>query len=107
MLGGLARTDLSETVAGGVPGHAALDWTLRDALQFLHHPAPQVSLDTLEDHSHPAWQRLKLEELLAQQVSQLQSRRARDALRAPALRPLPGGLRDRLLARLHPAWDPA
>jgi ATP-dependent DNA helicase RecG len=100
VLGGLARADLSETVAGGVPGHAALDWTLSDALQFLHHPAPQVSLDTLEDHSHPAWQRLKLEELLAQQVSQLQSRRARDALRAPALRPLPGGLRDRLLAAL-------
>jgi ATP-dependent DNA helicase RecG len=102
VLGGLARADLSETVsvAGSLPGHAALDWTLRDALQFLHHPAPQVSLDTLEDHSHPAWQRLKLEELLAQQVSQLQSRRARDALQAPPLRPRPGGLRDRLLAAL-------
>jgi ATP-dependent DNA helicase RecG len=37
-----------------------------------------VSLDTLEDHSHPAWQRLKAEELLAQQLSQLESRRARD-----------------------------
>ena len=100
VLGGLARADLSETVAADLPGHAALAWTLRDALHFLHHPAPQVSLHTLEDHSHPAWQRLKLEELLAQQVSQLQSRRARDALRAPELRPLHGGLRDRLLAAL-------
>ncbi len=59
-----------------------------------------MSLATLEDHSHPAWQRLKAEELLAQQLSQLQSRRARDVLRAPPLRAIAGGLRDRLLAAL-------
>ena len=102
VLGGLARAELSETVAVGdaVPAHAALAWPLREALQFLHHPTPQVSLETLEDHSHPAWQRLKLEELLAQHISQLQSRRARDALRAPALQAPPGGLHDRLLAAL-------
>ena len=47
---------------------------------FLHHPTPDVALATLEDHSHPAWQRLKREELLAQQLSQLQSKRAREAL---------------------------
>ena len=34
---------------------------------------------------HPAWQRLKAEELLAQQLSQLQARRVRAAMRAPAL----------------------
>ena len=35
---------------------------------------------TLEDRSHPAWQRLKAEELLAQQLSQLQAQaRARRA----------------------------
>jgi ATP-dependent DNA helicase RecG len=33
-------------------------------------PRPARSLAALEDHSHPAWQRLKFEELLAQQVSQ-------------------------------------
>jgi ATP-dependent DNA helicase RecG len=54
-------------------------WTLRQALHFLHHPTPDTSLATLEDRSHPAWQRLKAEELLAQQLSQLQSRRERDA----------------------------
>jgi len=100
VLGGLARADLSETVtaADALPAHTALAWPLRDALQFLHHPTPQAALETLEDRSHPAWQRLKIEELLAQQVSQLQSRRARDALRAPVLQPPGGGLRDRLLA---------
>ena len=40
---------------------------------------------TLEDHSHPAWQRIKAEELLAQQLSQLQARNERAAQRAPRL----------------------
>jgi ATP-dependent DNA helicase RecG len=31
----------------------------------LHHPTPDVSLAQLEDRTHPAWQRLKAEELLA------------------------------------------
>ena len=91
VLAGLARADLSDTFAPGNLvvlhegiGHQPL-WTLRQALLFLHHPTPDVSLDRLSDHSHPAWQRLKAEELLAQQLSQLQSRRERAALRAPAL----------------------
>jgi len=60
--------------------------SLREALQFLHHPPPDASLATLGDHSHPAWQRLKFEELLAQQLSQAQAKRERLHLRAPALR---------------------
>jgi ATP-dependent DNA helicase RecG len=64
---------------------------LREALSFLHHPTPDVSLAALEDHSHPAWQRLKAEELLAQQLSQLAGARARERLRAPVLRRAPGG----------------
>ena len=58
---------------------------LREALQFLHHPTPDVALATLEDHTHPAWQRLKAEELLAQQLSQYQARQERAALKAPVL----------------------
>jgi ATP-dependent DNA helicase RecG len=92
VLAGLARAELSDTFAPGDLsvldkglGHHPL-WTLRQALSFLHHPTPDVSLDTLSDHTHPAWQRLKAEELLAQQLSQLQSRRARAALRAPPLK---------------------
>jgi ATP-dependent DNA helicase RecG len=59
--------------------------SMREALTFLHYPAPDVSVAQLEDRSHPAWQRLKFEELLAQQLSQWQSKRERDALRAPVL----------------------
>ena len=57
--------------------------SLKDALQFLHHPPPDASLDALGDHSHPAWQRLKFEELLAQQLAQAQARQERLHLRAP------------------------
>jgi ATP-dependent DNA helicase RecG len=60
--------------------------SLRDALFALHHPAPAQPLAALEDRSHPAWQRLKFDELLAQQLSQLMAREARAALRAPPMR---------------------
>ena len=87
VLAGLARAELSDTFPPGDLSKINPQplWTLREALSFLHHPTPDVSLDTLSDHSHPAWQRLKAEELLAQQISQLQSRRERARLRAPAL----------------------
>lgn len=92
----LQRVELSETLAPGLPAPPLAFYgqnglqpfpRLRDALTFLHHPTPDVALATLEDHSHPAWQRLKAEELLAQQLSQQQSRRERDRLRAPVLQP--------------------
>jgi ATP-dependent DNA helicase RecG len=73
---------------------------LREALQFLHHPPPKVALATLEDHTHPAWQRLKFEELLAQQLSQHKAQIERAALRAPSLRASREGLHERLLAAL-------
>ncbi len=95
---GLARAPLDEVLP---PGLMPASWpSLREALKFLHHPDPRVSTETLEDHSHPAWQRLKFEELLAQQLSQLQARREREHLRAPLLAARPGGLHERLLAVL-------
>ena len=94
---GLARARLDETV----PAEAALEgaWDLRQALHFLHYPTPDVSIAALEDRSHPAWQRLKAEELLAQQLSQMQARRERAAQRAPVLAPstAPESLHARLL----------
>ena len=98
VLSALGRAPLNEllppqVLPAGLP-------TLRQALDFLHHPPPDVSLATLEDHSHPAWQRLKFEELLAQQLSQLQAQRERAKLAAPALAARAGGLREQLLAQL-------
>ena len=96
VISGVQRADLAETLPPGaeVPYARYISqmgdsrpFSLRDALQFLHHPTPDVAIATLEDHSHPAWQRLKAEELLAQQLSQLTAKRERDRLRAPALVP--------------------
>ena len=101
---GLKRADLGETLPpallGGLQAVVRGTWTLRDALQYLHHPGADVSIDALEDRSHPAWQRLKAEELLAQQLSQFTARQERAALSAPALRAAPGGLHEQLLGVL-------
>jgi ATP-dependent DNA helicase RecG len=81
--------------------------SLRQALQRLHHPPPDASLAALSDHSDPAWQRLKFEELLAQQLSQHEARRERAHLRAPVLQGVHGGLHDKLLAALPFKLTPA
>ncbi len=100
---GLARVELTETVPSHYLQEIGLHppWQLRQALAFLHNPKPDVSIDALQDRRHPAWQRLKAEELLAQQLSQLQARRARDQQIAPIL-PVAGAdsLFGRLLAAL-------
>ncbi len=94
----LERADLSETVpAELLPSGLA---TLREALKLLHQPPAQLPLSTLEDPQHPAWQRLKFEELLAQQLSRLQAKRARDEQRAPRFAVTAGGLHEQLLAAL-------
>ena len=95
----LQRVQLPETLPPGTPPPVLPYWnenglqsllSLREALLFLHNPTPDVALATLEDHSHPAWQRLKAEELLAQQLSQYQAKRERARLKAPSLRvPVP------------------
>ena len=95
---GLARAPLDELIPPSLlPPRLP---SLRESLHFLHHPSPDTSLAALEDHSHPAWQRLKFEELLAQQVSQMQARAERAHLKAPVLKAHAQGLPERLLAVL-------
>jgi ATP-dependent DNA helicase RecG len=100
--GALRRVQWRETVAPERLAPLGVDaaWTLERALLFLHHPTPQTPLARLEDRSHPAWQRLKAEELLAQQLAQAQARRLRDAQRAPALLAEQAQLSQALLAQL-------
>ncbi len=76
----------------GLPGFAA-------ALRELHHPPPDADPVALERRAHPAWRRIKFEELLVQQLS---LRRAYLARRARAAPPLPrrGTLGAGLLAAL-------
>ena len=73
-------------------------WDLPEALTFLHHPSPQVAQAALEDKSHPAWQRLIAEELLAQQLAQQQAKRERSS---HAALPLPLQAQNGVLAALQ------
>jgi len=95
---GLQRADLGELIPPQLLPRGS--WALRDSLRFLHHPTPDVSLGELEDKTHPAWQRLKFEELLAQQLSQLQAKNERALQRAPRFTVRSGGLQEKLLAAL-------
>ena len=96
--GGLARADLDEIVPTTlIPPRLP---TLREALRRLHEPQPGLDAAALEDRSHPAWQRLKFDELLAQQLSQLQAKRERERQRAPPFPAGRGALHEALLAQL-------
>ena len=71
----------------------------RDAVTFLHNPPPDVSRDDLQLREHPAWRRMKFDELLAQQLSMRVHQQKRRGVGAPALRPK-GSLVSRLLKDL-------
>ena len=77
-------------------------WKFGDAVQFLHTPPPRLVALTqraLDARTHPAWTRLKFDELLAQQLSLKAHRKARAARHAPVLTGT-GALTDALLARV-------
>jgi ATP-dependent DNA helicase RecG len=73
--------------------------TLREALEFVHHPPVGVSLDELLSGRHPAQQRLAFEELLAHQLSLQQIKQRIQTEAAPAL-PDTAGLAARFIASL-------
>ncbi|SCY61157.1 ATP-dependent DNA helicase RecG [Nitrosospira sp. Nl5] len=58
----------------------------RDSIFFLHQPLPDASASLLQERTHPAWQRIKFDELLAQQLSMrlhYRQRRSRSAFILP------------------------
>jgi ATP-dependent DNA helicase RecG len=57
-----------------------------DSLHLLHNPPPDVAFSALEARSHAAWQRIKFDELLAQQLSMRVHHNARSKRIAPALK---------------------
>ncbi|OGS92693.1 MAG: ATP-dependent DNA helicase RecG [Gallionellales bacterium GWA2_59_43] len=69
------------------------------SLRLLHNPTPDIFASTLEDRSHAAWQRIKFDELLAQQLSMRVHHRERGKRIAPALA-AQQRLTDALLAQL-------
>lgn len=92
----MERTPLPELLPPGLlqasigPDHPLP--SLADAVRLLHAPPPKVSETSLMERSHPAWLRIKCEELLAQQLSLKRAQAARRRLAAPSLgKHVPGG----------------
>ena len=57
----------------------------RESVMLLHRPPPNVDAASLDERTHPAWRRLKFDELLAQQLAMRIAYRERRARIAPAL----------------------
>jgi ATP-dependent DNA helicase RecG len=57
----------------------------RESVLFLHRPPPRVDAASLDERTHPAWRRLKFDELLAQQLAMRIAYRERRAKSAPRL----------------------
>lgn len=80
----LAAQPMPETLPAGLRERLGLE-TFERAVRLLHAPTPDYTLATLNDPQLPAWQRLKFDELLAQQLSMRLSYRERRSGRAPVL----------------------
>ncbi|MDD5329056.1 MAG: ATP-dependent DNA helicase RecG [Sulfuricella sp.] len=80
----LDACDLADTLPDdvlrplGLPGFA-------ESIAYLHQPPPDAPLELLAERTHPAWRRLKFDELLAQQLSMHQHYRRRRAQSAAAM----------------------
>ncbi len=94
----LAQCELDETLPEEIPERYGMP-AFRDAIDALHRPRPGEDARALTGRTHPAWRRMKLDELLAQQLSMRLHYRERKAKTAPALRQA-GALTSGLLARL-------
>ncbi|QJR09061.1 ATP-dependent DNA helicase RecG [Usitatibacter rugosus] len=57
----------------------------RESVHFLHRPPPKVDRASLDERTHPAWRRLKFDELLAQQLAMRIAYRERRSKVAPKL----------------------
>lgn len=98
----LSRVDLDELIPAPMwravcaPLHLP---PLAQAVRTLHRPAPDADQHGFVERSDPAWQRVKFDELLAQQLSMARARAERRQRLAPAMaaRDEAGALRQRLL----------
>jgi ATP-dependent DNA helicase RecG len=77
-----------------------------ESVQILHRPPPGADLDALAGRTHPAWRRMKFDELLAQQLSMrfaYRKRRARSGVAMAGKGPLLGKFLNNLPFKLTKA----
>lgn len=95
----LTEADLSESLPSQLCESLGLP-PFAEAIRTLHAPPADLSADVLLDRAHPAWLRIKFDELLAQQLSLALARRRRRAQRAQPLSEHDADLIHRLRASL-------
>lgn len=78
------QSHLSETLPETVLRRYELQ-SFKESILFLHQPPPDASGTLLQGRTHPAWRRIKFDELLAQQLSMRLHYRQRRSAAAPAL----------------------
>ena len=94
----LVQCELDETLPPDIIERFGLP-AFRQAIDALHRPRPGEDARALTGRTHPAWRRMKLEELLAQQLSMRLHYRERKSKTAASLGK-PGALSAGLLQRL-------
>ncbi len=95
----LLTADLLEDYLAEIDLKIIKNWSLAEAIQFVHRPPPEASTKKLIEGIHPAQQRLAFEELLAHQLSKQLSRKEFKQQKAPSLK-AKGSLRKKLLSSL-------
>ena len=78
------RNCLSETLPDSILSRHQLPG-FRDSILLLHQPPPNAPDSLLHNRTHPAWRRIKFDELLAQQLSMRLHYRQRRSGSAPVL----------------------
>jgi len=85
VLDALADTQIEDTLSAKMRERYRLA-DVGESIRLLHQPPPGADVAALVQRSHPAWQRVKFDELLAQQLSMRIAYRARRMRRAEPLR---------------------
>ncbi len=80
----MGRMDWADTLPAAMLARLDLP-AFADAVRLLHHPPPDVDENALIERTHPAWRRVKFDELLAQQLSMKRAHTRRRKQVAPAL----------------------
>ena len=108
---GLSQSVLRKTIADAMH---RIDWQdslpeqlraslklmeFESAIRLLHNPPPDIDAYALLERTHPAWTRVKFDEVLAQQLSMKRAHAARRQQGAPVL-PIVGALSEALLGSL-------
>ncbi|SNX58990.1 ATP-dependent DNA helicase RecG [Nitrosomonas ureae] len=85
---GLHNAQMVQALIETVPDKIIRKYRLKgfeESVMCLHHPSPEESIEALQTRTHPAWRRIKFDELLAQQLSMRLHYRQRRSHTAPVL----------------------